>query len=72
MKKDYLEIVLAVLKEAKAPVSIYELYNKAQELKEAGKISQMFSMAKEKAYYPVWLALKNEKDLPFVKVSDGP
>ncbi|TSA83971.1 HrgA protein [Helicobacter mehlei] len=72
MKKDYLDIVLAVLKEAKAPVSIHALYSRAQELYSAGKISQMFSTAEDGTYYPVWLALKNKEDLPFVQVSQRP
>ncbi|BDR27985.1 hypothetical protein HSHS1_07460 [Helicobacter suis HS1] len=68
-------ITLEVLKEAKGPVSIYDLYTKAQELYDAGKIDKMFSIAKDKAdkaYYPVWLALRNGEKLPFVKVADYP
>ncbi|BCD46624.1 hypothetical protein [Helicobacter suis] len=75
MKQEYIEITLEVLKEAKGPVSIYDLYTKAQELYDAGKIDKMFSIAKDKAdkaYYPVWLALRNGEKLPFVKVADYP
>ncbi|WP_163534101.1 HrgA protein [Helicobacter suis] len=72
MKKEYLEIVLEVLKEAKAPVSIYDLYTKAQELYDADKINKMFSTAKDKTYFPVWLALRNGEKMPFVKVADAP
>ncbi|CRF48650.1 HrgA protein [Helicobacter heilmannii] len=72
MKPDYLEIVLEVLKEAKTPVSIYDLYAKAQELKEAGKINKAFSTVERLTYLPVYKALKEGETLPFVQVANYP
>ncbi|CCB80793.1 HrgA protein [Helicobacter bizzozeronii CIII-1] len=72
MKQDYLEIVLAVLKEAKAPVSIYDLYTRAQELYKAHKIDKMFSTAEHLTYFPTYKALKNKEEVPFVQVEGKP
>ncbi|WP_233704170.1 HrgA protein [Helicobacter bizzozeronii] len=72
MKQDYLEIVLAVLKEAKAPVSIYDLYTRAQELHKAHKIDKMFSTAEHLTYFPAYKALKNGEEVPFVQVEGKP
>ncbi|WP_104689936.1 HrgA protein [Helicobacter felis] len=72
MKKDYLDIVLAVLKEAKAPVSIYEIYSRAQALNKAQVLDAMFKDAERQTYIPVWQALRKGEQVPFVQVEGKP
>ncbi|WP_104641449.1 HrgA protein [Helicobacter bizzozeronii] len=73
MKKEYLEIVLEVLKEAKAPVSIYDIYSRAQVLNKADKLDAMFKDPERQTYVPVWRALtKPKEELPFVQVEGKP
>ncbi|CRF49829.1 HrgA protein [Helicobacter heilmannii] len=71
MKKEYIEITLEILKEAKGPVSIYDLYDRAEELLKAGKIQHMYKNS-QRASYPISQAFRKGADLPFVKVADFP
>ncbi|GMB93665.1 Putative HrgA like protein [Helicobacter bizzozeronii] len=71
MKKETMEITLEVLKEAKGPVSIYDLYDRAEELYNAGKIQHMYKNS-QRASEPISRAFRLGEDLPFVKVTDYP
>ncbi|WP_104749210.1 HrgA protein [Helicobacter cynogastricus] len=71
MKKETMEITLEILKEAKGPVSIYDLYDRAEELYNAGKIQHMYKNS-QRASEPISRAFRFGEDLPFVKVADYP
>ncbi|CRF41631.1 hypothetical protein [Helicobacter ailurogastricus] len=61
---------MEVLKEAKAPVSIYGIYSRACALNRAQVLDAMFKMQQSQTYIPVWQALRKEEKVPFVQAQD--
>ncbi|WP_104637590.1 hypothetical protein [Helicobacter felis] len=77
MKQTDIEIVVEVLKIMGAPVAVMEVYHKAQELHQRGKIKNMFQWGgktpRSTCESRIYTALKDTPDkLPFIKVQDKP
>ncbi len=76
MKPQDIEIVQSVLEAIKEPIKVTEIYDKAKELFEKGKIENMFDyrgeMPHERVSDSIYAALSNGEELPFYKVQEKP
>ncbi len=76
MKPRDIEIVQSVLEIIKEPIKVTEVYHKAQELFEEGKIENMFDCGGETPHQSVstyiYAALSKGEELPFLKVQEKP
>lgn len=76
MKPRDIEIVQSVLEIIKEPIKVTEIYDKAQELFEEGKIENIFDFGGETPHQSVsaaiYTALNKGEDLPFLKVQENP
>ncbi|MCQ2625889.1 COG2958 family protein [Helicobacter pylori] len=76
MKPQDIEIVQSVLEIIKEPIKVTEIYHKAKELFEEGKIENMFDCGGKTPYQSVssyiYTALKKGEELPFFKVQEKP
>ncbi|PUD33448.1 COG2958 family protein [Helicobacter pylori] len=76
MKPRDIEIIQSVLEIIKEPIKVTEIYHKAQELFEKGKIESMFDCGGETPHQSVssyiYTALNKGEELPFKKVRENP
>ncbi|MEJ8588991.1 COG2958 family protein [Helicobacter pylori] len=76
MKLQDIEIIQSVLEIIKEPIKVTEIYDKAKELFEKGKIENMFDCGGETPHQSVssyiYTALKKGEELPFCKVQEKP
>ncbi|GAA7851087.1 COG2958 family protein [Helicobacter pylori] len=76
MKPQDIEIIQSVLEAIKEPIKVTEIYHKAKELFEEGKIENMFDYGGETpdqtASSYIYTALKKGEELPFCKVQEKP
>ncbi|MGL2375560.1 HrgA protein [Helicobacter pylori] len=76
MKPRDIEIVQSVLEIIKEPIKVTEVYHKAQELFEEGKIENMFDCGGETPHQSVssyiYTALNKGEELPFKKAQEKP
>ncbi|GAA7297253.1 hypothetical protein HpM040_04960 [Helicobacter pylori] len=77
MKPRDIEIIQSVLEAIKEPIKVTEIYHKAKELFEEGKIENMFDYGgntpDQSASSYIYTALKNKgEELPFCKVQENP
>ncbi|MEJ8603143.1 COG2958 family protein [Helicobacter pylori] len=76
MKPRDIEIVQSVLEIIKEPIKVTEIYDKAKELFEEGKIENMFDYGGETPHQSVsafiYTALNKGEELPFCKVQEKP
>ncbi|WP_120902822.1 COG2958 family protein [Helicobacter pylori] len=77
MKPRDIGIVQSVLEAIKEPIKVTEIYHKAKELFEEGKIENMFDYGgntpDQSVSAVIYTALKNKgEDLPFLKVQEDP
>ncbi|GAA9463628.1 COG2958 family protein [Helicobacter pylori] len=76
MKPQDIEIVQSVLEAIKEPIKVTEVYHKAKELFEEGKIENMFDYGgntpDQSASSYIYTALNKGEELPFCKVQEKP
>ncbi len=76
MKPQDIGIIQSVLEAIKEPIKVTEIYDKAKELFEEGKIENMFDCGGETPHQSVsasiYTALNKGEDLPFLKVQEKP
>ncbi len=76
MKPRDIQIIQSVLEAVKEPIKVTEIYDKAQELFEEGKIENMFDYGGETpdqtASSYIYTALNKGEELPFCKVQEKP
>lgn len=76
MKPRDIEIIQSVLEAIKEPIKVTEIYDKAKELFEEGKIENMFDCGGETPHQSVsayiYTALNKGEELPFFKVQEKP
>ncbi|WQS75435.1 COG2958 family protein [Helicobacter pylori] len=76
MKPRDIEIVQSVLEAIKEPIKVTEIYDKAKELFEKGKIENMFDCGGKTPHQSVsayiYTALSKGEELPFFKVQENP
>ncbi|GAA9466656.1 COG2958 family protein [Helicobacter pylori] len=76
MKPRDIEIIQSVLEAIKEPIKVTEIYHKAKELFEEGKIENMFDYGGETpdqtASSYIYTALNKGEELPFCKVQEKP
>ncbi|MGL2688532.1 HrgA protein [Helicobacter pylori] len=76
MKPRDIEIIQSVLEIIKEPIKVTEIYHKAKELFEKGKIENMFDCGGETPHQSVssyiYTALNKGEELPFKKVQEKP
>ncbi|WP_100968588.1 COG2958 family protein [Helicobacter pylori] len=76
MKPRDIQIVQSVLEAIKEPIKVTEIYHKAKELFEEGKIENMFDYGGEtpnqSASSYIYTALNKGEELPFCKVQEKP
>ncbi|GAA7380752.1 COG2958 family protein [Helicobacter pylori] len=76
MKPQDIEIIQSVLEAIKEPIKVTEIYDKAKELFEEGKIENMFDYGgntpDQTASSYIYTALNKGEELPFCKVQEKP
>ncbi|GAA8256444.1 COG2958 family protein [Helicobacter pylori] len=76
MKPQDIEIVQSVLEAIKEPIKVTEIYHKAKELVEEGKIENMFDHGSntpdQSVSAAIYTALNKGEELPFCKVQEKP
>ncbi|GAA9279664.1 COG2958 family protein [Helicobacter pylori] len=76
MKPRDIQIIQSVLEAIKEPIKVTEIYDKAKELFEEGKIENMFDCGGETPHQSVssyiYTALNKGEELPFLKVQEKP
>ncbi|GAA9652245.1 COG2958 family protein [Helicobacter pylori] len=76
MKPQDIQIIQSVLEAIKEPIKVTEIYDKAKELFEKGKIENMFDYGGETpdqtASSYIYTALNKGEELPFLKVQENP
>ncbi|WP_187919332.1 COG2958 family protein [Helicobacter pylori] len=76
MKPQDIEIVQSILEAIKEPIKVTEIYDKAQELFEEGKITKMFDYGgntpQQSVSASIYTALNKGEELPFFKVQEKP
>ncbi|GAA8339321.1 hypothetical protein HpNP142_06850 [Helicobacter pylori] len=76
MKPQDIGIVQSVLEAVKEPIKVTEVYDKAKELFEEGKIENMFDYGGNTPHWSVrasiYTALNKGEELPFCKVQEKP
>ncbi|WQZ92618.1 COG2958 family protein [Helicobacter pylori] len=76
MKPQDIEIVQSVLEAVKEPIKVTLVYDKAKELFEKGEITKMFDCGGKTPHQsvsaPIYTALKNGEELPFLKAQEKP
>lgn len=76
MKPQDIEIIQSVLEAIKEPINVTEIYDKAKELFEEGKIENMFDYGGEtpdqSVSASIYTALNKGEELPFCKVQEKP
>ncbi|GAA8101227.1 COG2958 family protein [Helicobacter pylori] len=76
MKSRDIQIIQSVLEAIKEPIKVTEIYDKAKELFEEGKIENMFDCGGETPHQSVsayiYTALNKGEELPFCKVQEKP
>ncbi|WRA94759.1 HrgA protein [Helicobacter pylori] len=76
MKPQDIEIVQSVLEIIKEPIKVTEIYDKAKELYNEGKIENMFDCGGKTPHQSVssliYIALNKGEELPFFKVQEKP
>ncbi|GAA7600775.1 COG2958 family protein [Helicobacter pylori] len=76
MKPQDIEIVQSVLEAIKEPIKVTEIYHKAKELFEEGKIENMFDYGgntpDQSVSAAIYTALNKGEELPFCKVQEKP
>ncbi len=76
MKPRDIEIIQSVLENIKEPIKVTEIYHKAQELFEKGKIENMFDYGgntpDQSVSSYIYTALNKGEELPFKKVQEKP
>ncbi|MGL2421035.1 HrgA protein [Helicobacter pylori] len=76
MKPRDIEIIQSVLEAIKEPIKVTEIYDKAKELFEEGKIENMFDYGGNtpdlSVSASIYTALKKGEELPFKKVQENP
>ncbi|GAA7213176.1 hypothetical protein HpBGD73_08570 [Helicobacter pylori] len=76
MKPQDIEIVQSVLEAIKEPIKVTEIYDKAKELFEEGKIENMFDYGgntpESSVSASIYTALNKGEELPFYKVQEKP
>ncbi|MGL2548444.1 HrgA protein [Helicobacter pylori] len=76
MKPRDIEIVQSVLEAIKEPIKVTEIYDKAKELFEEGKIEKMFDYGgntpDQSVSAVIYTALNKGEDLPFLKAQEKP
>lgn len=76
MKPQDIEIIQSVLEIIKEPIKVTEIYHKAKELFEEGKIEKMFdyegNTPDQSVSASIYTALNKGEDLPFLKAQEKP
>ncbi|GHR16039.1 hypothetical protein VN1248_06110 [Helicobacter pylori] len=76
MKPQDIEIIQSVLEVIKEPIKVTEIYHKAKELFEKGEIESMFDYRGKtphrSASAPIYAALNEGEELPFLKTQEKP
>ncbi|GAA8352391.1 COG2958 family protein [Helicobacter pylori] len=76
MKPRDIEIIQSVLEAIKEPIKVTEIYHKAKELFEKGKIEKMFdyrgNTPDQSVSAAIYTALNKGEDLPFLKTQEKP
>ncbi|GAA9990086.1 COG2958 family protein [Helicobacter pylori] len=76
MKPQDIRIIQSVLEAIKEPIKVTEIYDKAKELFEKGKIENMFDYGgntpDQSVNSVIYTALKKGEELPFLKVQENP
>ncbi|GAA8414988.1 hypothetical protein HpNP49_14230 [Helicobacter pylori] len=76
MKQRDIGIIQSVLEAIKEPIKVTEIYDKAKELFEEGKIENMFDYGgntpDQSVSASIYTALKKGEELPFKKVQEKP
>ncbi|NHB54765.1 COG2958 family protein [Helicobacter pylori] len=76
MKPQDIEIIQSVLEAIKEPIKVTEIYDKAKELFEKGKITNMFDYGgntpQQSVSASIYTALNKGEELPFLKAQEKP